>query len=118
MTPSPRPARRPGGHSSVPLLLFQCQTAGLPTPQTEVRFHPTRRWRLDVAWLAQKLAIEVDGGGFVGGRHGRGLGMERDAEKLAEAAVRGWVVVKVTPRQIRSGQALRWIQQLIAAKAA
>ena len=60
------------------------------------------------------LAVEVDGGGFVQGRHSRGAGLEKDAEKFAEAAILGWTVIRVTPKQVQSGQALAWIERLLA----
>lgn len=81
--------------------------------ERELRFHPVRRWRFDFAIPGSGVAIEVDGGGFVGGRHGRGLGIEKDAEKFSEAAALGWRVIRVTPRQIRSGYALDVIERAI-----
>jgi len=95
------------------LLAWQVMTtnpAGLVTFR-EHRFHPTRKWRFDVAVPAWMLAIEIDGGGFVQGRHSRGMGMEQDAEKFAEAAILGWTVLRVTPRHVKSGQAIGWIQR-------
>ena len=79
----------------------------------EHRFHPVRKWRFDVAWPAKMLACEVDGGGFIQGRHSRGLGMEKDNEKMAHALLLGWKVLRVTPRQVQNGQALKWIEQLL-----
>ena len=76
----------------------------------EHRFAPPRRWRFDFAWPDRKLAVEVDGGVWTRGRHTRGAGVERDNEKFARAAIDGWRVVRVTPGQIRSGQAIRWIE--------
>lgn len=95
----------------IPLLLMQCKAVGLPVPVTEHRFHSTRRWRFDVAWIEHKLAVEVDGGGFVHGRHSRGTGIERDSEKYAEALLLGWRVLRTTPRQVRQGITLAWIER-------
>ena len=33
----------------------------IPEPQTEWRFRPPRRWRFDMVWLDQKVAVEIDG---------------------------------------------------------
>ena len=100
-------------HSAVPLLLQQCRMLRLPVPETERRFHDTRKWRFDVAWPVYKLAVEVDGGGFVAGRHSRGVGIEKDCEKYAEALCLGWRVLRCTPRQIRTGQAATWIETML-----
>jgi len=39
-----------------------CVDAGLPAPTPEYRFHATRRWRFDYAFVQQKIAVEVEGG--------------------------------------------------------
>jgi hypothetical protein len=97
-------------------LAWLCQLAGLPRPERELVFAKPRRWRFDLAWPSPMVAVEVDGGGFVQGRHSRGVGMERDAEKFAEAAIRGWTVIRCTPKQVRSGEATAWLERLIGAK--
>lgn len=81
----------------------------------EHRFHATRAWRFDFAWPALRLALEVEGGTRSGGRHTTGSGFEADAEKYNEAALLGWTVLRVTSAQVRSGQALRWCEQALAA---
>ena len=84
----------------------------------ELKFHPIRKWRFDLSLPLQNLAIEVDGGGFVMGRHSRGAGMAADAEKFAEAAILGWTVIRVTPQQVQNGQALGWVERLLERRAA
>lgn len=91
----------------------QCQLAGLPVPVAEYKFHPTRRWRFDYCWPDKSLAVEVDGGLFVRGRHSRGAGVEKDMEKFAEAMLHGWRVLRVSTNHVRSGQALTWIEGLL-----
>lgn len=86
------------------------------SPVPEHRFHPVRKHRIDVAFLDIKLAVEIDGGGFIAGKHGRGLGMEKDAEKSALLAIEGWQLLRCTPRQVRQGIAWDWIQQVYAAQ--
>lgn len=71
---------------------------GLPAPIPEYRFHPTRRWRFDYAWPDCKFAMEVEGGVYVGGRHSRGFGFEKDLEKYEAALELGWIVYRVLPR--------------------
>ena len=105
---APKPRLRSGWPEilGMQLVLSKCAT-----PTYEHRFHPTRKWRFDVAVPDWMLAVEVDGGGFVQGRHSRGTGLEKDAEKFAEAAILGWTVLRVTPRHVKSGQAIGWIQR-------
>ena len=38
---------------------------GIAEPVYEYKFHPTRRWRFDLAWPDKKVAVEVQGGIFV-----------------------------------------------------
>jgi len=91
---------------------------GLPAPIREYQFHPTRKWRFDFAYPDAKVAIEVEGGSFSSGRHTRGAGFEGDCEKYNAAAIRGWCVLRVTPRMIEDGRALSWLRRALALEAA
>jgi very-short-patch-repair endonuclease len=95
-------------------LLAQVKAAGLPVPERELRVLAGRRFRIDFAWPAARLAVEVDGGAFVGGRHTRGIGFTQDAEKSNLLALEGWRVLHVTAPHVRSGQALAWIRAALA----
>jgi hypothetical protein len=64
---------------------------GLPLPVRQHKFHPTRKWLLDFAWPDRKIAVEIQGGGFIGGAH-TGAGQLRDFDKLNEATRLGWKV--------------------------
>lgn len=74
-----------------------CKADGLPEPVFEYRFAPPRRWRFDAAWPDRKLAVEVQGGLFMGGRHSRGGALRKEHEKLNTAASMGWRVCYVIP---------------------
>lgn len=93
----------------------QCKFANLPVPEPEHRFAPPRRWRFDWCWPEFQLALEVDGGVFVQGRHTRGAGVLKDHEKLNAAAIAGWRVLRVTPSQVRDGSALQLVEKAIDA---
>lgn len=54
-------------------------------------FHPSRRWRFDIAWPSQMIAIEIDGGGF--GHQSMG-GRQKDNEKQNAATSMGWRVFR------------------------
>jgi hypothetical protein len=96
-------------------LLTQIQWAGLPTPEAEYAFAKGigRRWRFDFAWPAHKLAIEVDGGSWIAGRHTSGAGFAADCEKLNEAAILGYRCLRFTPEMVESGVALATIERAL-----
>ena len=58
----------------------------------------------------------MQGGAFLvtGGRHTRGVGFRRDAEKFSEAAILGWRVLHVLPEQMADGRALMWVERALA----
>ena len=87
--------------------------AGLPVPEREHRFHQTRRWRFDFAWPEYKIACEVEGGIWSGGRHVRGRGFQKDCTKYNEAALAGWIVIRVTAHHIETGKALVWLRRAL-----
>ena len=112
------------------LLAAQLEQAGIPF-EREYRFAPPRRWRADFLieaavasrpgsllgdWV--RILIEVDGGGYVAGRHSRGKGIEDDAEKQSAAAILGYRVIRCTPAQVDDGRALGWIRQALGLEAA
>lgn len=99
--------------ATVGALRLQLRAAGIEQPAGQFRFHPARRWRFDLAFESQKLAVEIDGGVYVGGGHTRGAQFERDREKDAEAMLLGWRVLRVTPRHVKDGRALRWIMEAL-----
>jgi very-short-patch-repair endonuclease len=96
------------------LLTWQLQAAGFVGWHPELRFHPTRKWRLDAAHEAMKLAVEVEGGAFVNGRHNRATGFLKDMEKYNELAIAGWRLIRVTPQQVKAGEALQLIERAMA----
>lgn len=95
------------------LLMAVAKDLGLPVPVCELPFHPTRRWRFDVAWIDDKVAIEIEGGAYVGGRHTRGRGYEQDLEKYAAALLLGWRVLRVLPKHVTNGRAIEWARELL-----
>lgn len=72
----------------------------LPEPTREHRFHAVRKFRFDFAWIPQKVAVELEGGTFSGGRHVRGIGFETDCIKYNLAAAEGWVVFRFTTQML------------------
>lgn len=95
-------------------LAFQIKAAKLPEPVREHVFAKPRRWRFDFAWPSFKLAVEVEGAIFVGGRHNRALGMMADMVKYNTATILGWQVLRVAGPHVKSGEALGWIEAAFA----
>jgi very-short-patch-repair endonuclease len=76
----------------------------LPVP--EYRFDMTRRWRIDFAWPAHRVGLEVDGAIWKAGRHTRGSGWLKDTEKLNRAACLGWRMLRCTPDTLCTSETL------------
>lgn len=85
--------------------------------EREYRFHNTRRWRFDFALPGPKLAIEIEGGLYNGGRHTRGKGYEQDLEKYQAAMLDGWTVYRCSPGMVKTGDAVRTVQKLLEMRA-
>lgn len=115
-TPRRAPARMPSGVDLAEILAAQLRAVGLGHFQREQKFHPARKWRIDIAFTADLLAIECDGfaAGGKAGRHQRAGGIRQDNEKYAELAIAGWRLIRVERTQIKSGQALKWIERALA----
>lgn len=94
-------------------LNIELRHAGL-NPRRQHRFCE-RRWLFDFAWPDIKLAVEVDGGTWVGGRHTRPQGFAKDCEKLNRATMDGWRVLRYTGEMVRSGEALQQIRDAVKA---
>ena len=87
---------------------------GLPVPEFEWRFHPVRRWRFDLAWPSYKLALEVEGGVWTGGRHSRGKGMVADMAKYNTATLMGWRVLRCVPADLCIAQTVEMLREALA----
>lgn len=77
----------------------------------EYRFHPTRKWRSDYAHEPSRTLIEIEGGAW-GGRHVRGSGFVKDAEKYWEATKMGWKIVRWTANLI-TAENIETLKQLL-----
>jgi very-short-patch-repair endonuclease len=87
--------------------------SGLPRPIAEHRFHEARKWRFDYAWPEQRVALEIEGGVYTGGRHTRGKGFEKDCEKYNAATLAGWRVFRVTTGMLNDGRALAILSEAL-----
>jgi very-short-patch-repair endonuclease len=72
-----------------------------------------RDWRADFAILGHRLLIEVEGGGWTGGRHTTGTGFAKDLEKYDAAMRLGWTIYRCSPAMVKSGRAIETIKRLV-----
>jgi hypothetical protein len=95
------------------LFLNQIEEAGLSLPESEYCFHTRRRWRLDFAWIKHKVAVEIEGGVWMRGRHVRGEGFIKDCEKYNAAAELGWRLFRYTAEPIHDLTAIKQIKRVL-----
>lgn len=94
------------------LFALHCRAEGL-TPVREWMFAKPRRWRFDFCFPKEKLAVEIEGGTWIQGRHNRGSSIEKDLEKYNTAALLGWTVLRYTTAQIKSGKAIEEVKRAL-----
>jgi hypothetical protein len=85
---------------------------GYPEPQKEFRFHPERKWRFDFAFPDRKIAVEVQGGLFIGGAHARPTFIVQSYEKMNNAMLLGWKVFQFQPKEFNNGIAVEILDQI------
>lgn len=129
----PRPRRSTGpsagaskADAAIGTLCLHCRAAGLPDPVREFWFARPRKWRFDLAWPDphHMIAVELEGLVFppaprwneatehrLSGRHVSVTGYLADLTKYAEAFALGWAVLRISHKDIESGQALQWIER-------
>ena len=80
----------------------------------EFRFHPKRLWRFDYAIPEHKIALEVEGGVWTGGRHTRPQGFLGDIEKYNTATLMGWRLLRTTPSELLTKKTLDVLKMAIS----
>jgi hypothetical protein len=60
------------------------------------------------------VAVEIEGGRWIAGRHNSPQGFANDIEKYNIAALDGWLVLRVVPEWIDDGKCLPWIERALA----
>lgn len=92
---------------------LQLRSLGVPEPEREYRFHPTRRWRFDFAWVDRKVAAEVEGGVWVRGRHTRGAGYVADCAKYNSATLLGWRVLRIPTPMVEDWSGAELVAEML-----
>lgn len=85
----------------------------IPAPVIEYRFAEPRKFRFDYCWPAEKLALEVEGGVWTGGRHTRGAGFLKDMEKYNLATLRGYRILRVTPDTLCTSETIEMLREAL-----
>lgn len=80
----------------------------------EFKFHPVRKWRFDYAIPDHKIALEVEGGVWTGGRHTSSVGFMKDMEKYNTATLMGWRVFRTTPDELYRLKTLNLLKTAIS----
>ena len=80
---------------------------------TEFRFHPTRKWRFDWALPDIKVGIEFDGV-VSHSAHTSITNVLNDSAKMNEAALLGWIVIRVNTPSLRDGTGYEMIERAVA----
>lgn len=90
-----------------------CKTDLKEVCEKEFKFHPVRKWRFDYAFPEHKIALEVEGGVWTGGRHTSSVGFLNDMEKYNTATLMGWRVFRTTPDDLYRKKTLDLIKNAI-----
>lgn len=112
-----RAEKKESGHDYKTDFLNQLHFAQIPAPVQEHVFHPKRKWRLDFAWIDQKVMVEYQG--IMGAKtasHGSMTGQMRDHEKTTEASLLGWTVILINAKTVQNGKALQWVERALKGK--
>lgn len=119
------------------IVLAYFAECGLPAPEAEYKFHPTRKWRFDFAWSGYtsphsmgysnswntnpidgtselvQVCLEVDGGIWIRGGHNRGAQMLKTWEKENEAVCMGWRILRCQPDDLCTQDTVRLIKRAL-----
>lgn len=101
-------------------LAFQLRAVGIACIR-EYIFSPLRNWRADF-YIQPQILVEVEGiiyrprDAGDKSRHTTPKGYQNDCEKYNHAQLLGYMVLRFTQKQVKSGEALNTIEKAIEAK--
>lgn len=78
---------------------FSSDSIIYPLPTPEYKFCLERKWRIDYAFPGVKVAVEIEGGIYIGGRHINPKGYIKDQEKYNKMAEMGWLLLRYQPNR-------------------
>lgn len=95
------------------MLAIELRHDNVPPFERHYRFCPGRKWEIDFAWPDFMVAVEVEGGQWVEGRHNRPEGFAKDVEKYNMATFMGWRLYRVTGDMVNSGAAGKLVLKVL-----
>ncbi len=108
-----RAQAKPVGNEWERTLAFQCRVDQLPPFVQNYRFHPERKFEIDMAFVPQKIGVEINGGVFNQKAHGSIKGILRDMSKRNLLVACGWRVLCYTPAEVHQGVAIAGLKALL-----
>lgn len=82
----------------------------LPEPIREFVF---MGYRFDFVWLDLMIAVEIDGGTYIGGDHVRGDGYRRDCRKNNLAQIEGWSILRADAKMLEESEFPLQVRKMI-----
>lgn len=81
--------------------------------QRQHRYIPGRNFRADFALLPYRILVEIQGGIWHSGAHGSITGILADITRLNLATLHNWRILRFTPDQVESGEAVATIEKVL-----
>jgi very-short-patch-repair endonuclease len=89
-------------------LADQLRAAGIDRFVMEHKWHPKRRFRADLAFVPERMLIEVQGEAHrIKGR------FHSDIDKAQESVLQGWRLFPVSTRDVKNGKAVKLIKEAL-----
>lgn len=97
------------------LALATLTKAGLRPTKLQYIFGRPRLWRMDAAWLPEKVAVEIQGGTWAKkrGGHSTGSGIQADMVKHNAAQLLGWIVLCYSDHGIKDGSMVEDVRRAL-----
>jgi very-short-patch-repair endonuclease len=85
---------------------------GIPFEE-EYRFDTKRRFRFDFAYVKEKVAVEAEGGTWMGKGHSGGKHYRSDCEKYNLATLKDWKVYRFTTDMVEDGTLTETMKKIL-----
>jgi hypothetical protein len=110
--------KKAAGNEMEQCLAYQCMADGIYDFEQNFIFDAKRKFEIDLAVPSQKCGIEIQGGIWNSktGAHGSPLKILRDMEKSNLLVLSGWRILRYSPAQVSSGEAIEGLKSLLTIK--